>query len=51
MAKETKKENQVCCEGRNFVLEGFKIGFGFWLAGLTIALLVGLVCVGAFYLF
>jgi hypothetical protein len=47
MAKEIKEK---CCEGGSTILTGFKHGFGFWLAGLLIFLLVAAVTTALFYL-
>ena len=40
--------DNCCCE--NPVLSGFKHGFGFWLAGLLVFLLVATVTTALFYL-
>lgn len=43
MAEEKKKE------GKNQILDGFKYGFGFWLSGLTLWLLVSAVVAALYY--
>lgn len=50
-----KKEKDSCfstieSDSQSSVLFGFKVGFGFWLAGLTILLLILAVAVGLYYL-
>jgi hypothetical protein len=49
--KESKKCECGCgCQDANPVLTGFKYGFGFWLAGLLVFLLVAAVATALFYL-
>lgn len=45
MAEENKKD-----KGQNQVFDGFKYGFGFWLAGLALWLLVLAVVAALYYL-
>lgn len=45
---ECKCGDDCCCQ--NPVLNGFKHGFGFWLAGLLVFLLVAAVTTALFYL-
>jgi len=50
MAEKNVAKKEKCCESENPVLSGFKYGFGFWLAGLLIFLLVAAVTTALFYL-
>lgn len=55
MAKEKEVKKEVCscgcgCDCENPILRGFKYGFGFWLAGLLVLLLVAAVTTALFYL-
>ncbi|MDD3481129.1 MAG: hypothetical protein PHW75_02820 [Patescibacteria group bacterium] len=44
MAEKEKKET------KNQVIDGFKYGFGFWLAGLSLWLLVSAVVAALYYI-
>lgn len=48
--KETKKECNCGCDCQNPTLSGFKYGFGFWIAGLLVFLLIAAVATALFYL-
>ncbi len=58
MAKESKEVKTTDCNcgaactcgEQNLILRGFKIGFGFWLAALTVFLLVMAVSTVLYYI-
>lgn len=48
--KIEKKIATECCVHHNPILLGFKLGLGFWLAGLAIWLIVSVIVAGLYYI-